>query len=463
MFLVSSTRRYHSNCILILMMSNLASLTPLNSRRHLSNGNEQGFSVSPRIVEIQLPLKITSREDLLAWSKYVTNLMATKMNFVTTNVKDTSLPGIRHDQRASFTDNSDSRLREIIKKSPDFHYPSRNTLEETQNSNDMVIAYPLPIGGMSFMKSKPQDPFTLSTTKIHAPVNHQAYLEPDTNFNMKNPIQQRQNNVVDNPETPTPQPPSNKYLPSPLKTTDTPEYQNEDAIKLSPNAIDDSNISDFKEPAKLANTKKTLIRRVKAFNDKFQELSPIAINNGLAERNLSHDSEPLLSFPFQAVITITKPDASTAMTTMSKIVKQPKTHLTAPIKNSPETFSRLEKNRTLANGSGQLGEKKEKSNSQKKKPREDNTKQQISTKRQSNLLGDLLRMLGVLRKLPKNSTEINVAAPVLSILKGTNSKVQVAFDDEVSHIKDKPDKHGNLITPIARFIYHHCFRLDQIK
>ncbi|XP_076276770.1 uncharacterized protein LOC143207324 [Lasioglossum baleicum] len=49
-----------------------------------------GFSSVPKILEIQLPLKIATKDDLVAWAKYVMGLMASRINITLTTVKDTT-------------------------------------------------------------------------------------------------------------------------------------------------------------------------------------------------------------------------------------------------------------------------------------------------------------------------------------------------------------------------------------
>lgn len=184
-------------------------------------------------------------------------------------------------------------------------------------------------------------------------------------------------------------------------------------------------------------------------------------------RNLSQINEPLLTFPFQAVITITKQSPTE---TTAKI--QQKDYLAVRDGDLSDVFPPyFEKNYTITNESGQVNvilddlivgtnkkkikkkneeeeednegkkeeeEEEEKENQQNireqkkknEKKKKGSAKQQKSNKRQPFVFGDLLRMLGVLRKLPKNTTEINVATPVLSILKGTNQqKIRVTLED----------------------------------
>ncbi|EGI70809.1 hypothetical protein G5I_00391 [Acromyrmex echinatior] len=439
MFLMLSRILSRSNCILILIIFNLASSAPLKSQRNSPFQNEQGFSASPKILEIQLPLKITSKEDLVAWSKYVMSLMASKINLPSIFKNSPSV-----ETRLPFTSNLGSKSKEIMKKASlnekrqGVNYPARRLKEPPlQRPDDKVVAYPLPIGAMQPTSSSSQDPSSLSTSNINGPTDFGQYMD----FNIGNPFQQSEIDTFGNFDAFL-QTPANTYLPLPPINI-AQSYQN---------AIN-KNISDFEEPAKLQTMRNSLNLHI--HNNELQQTLP-TVNNELTGLNLSHNIDvPLLTFPFQAVITIAK-ELPTA-TMISKM--QPKDY--TAIRDFPNEFlPYFENDYTFANNSERVnvvfndfvtetsetktegkvkkGKQKEEQkqqniNEQKKqnqKKMKSTNKQKSSIKRQSAILGDLLRMLGILRKLPKNSTEINVAKPVLSILKGTNTqKIQVAFEE----------------------------------
>lgn len=424
-----------SNCILILIIFNLASSAPLKPQKHLPFQSEQGFSTSPKILEIQLPLKISSKEDLVAWSKYVTSLIAPKINF-TSPLKNS--PSVEN--RVPFTSNSgNSKLKEMMKKAPlnekrqGLNYPARRLKEpHTQRADEKVVAYPLPMGAMKPTASSPQNSPSLSTSNFNGPTNFGQYMD----FNIGNLFQQSEIDTFGNFDFLL-QPPTNMYLPLSPRPIDT--------AKLYQNTVD-KNVSG--ESAKLQ--KNSLNLHIKADNNEFGQTLPIAVNNGLTGVNLSHTGEPLLTFPFQAVITISKDLPAAAM-----ISKQSKDY--TAIGGLPNEFlPYFEQNYTFTDESGQVnvfndfitdtsetktrtnvkkgkgGEKEQNIREQKKQSQKKmkSSKKQSFIKRQSSAFGDLLRMLGVLRKLPKNTTEISVATPVLPILKGTNSqKIQVAFEE----------------------------------
>lgn len=424
MFSMLSRILFRTNCILILVIFNLASSAPLTSRKNSPLQNE-GFSISPKIVEFQLPLKITSKEDLVAWSKYVSSLMATKINFTSILKNSSSV------EKLPFVNNLGSKLKEMMKKAPlnekrqGPNYPARRLKEpHMQRADDKVVAYPLPIGAMQATASRPQDPSNLPTSTINGPTDFGQYMD----FNIGNPFQQSEIDTFGNLDVFL-QPPANMYLPlPPRQPIDTPKsYQN---------AVD-KNASGFEESAKFQSMRNSLNLRIKAHDDELgAQALPIAVNNGLTGVNLSHIGEPLLTFPFQAVVTITK---ELPAATMKDYV----------IEEFPDEFLYFEKNYTPMNESGHVfndfitdtsetktqgnvkkAEEKKKSQNVQKKQKTNAAKQKSAIKRQSAVLGDLLRMLGILRKLPKNTTEINVATPVLSILKGTNTqKIQVAFEE----------------------------------
>ncbi|KAL6441604.1 hypothetical protein ACFW04_003620 [Cataglyphis niger] len=404
MLFVLSRILSRSNCILILIMSDLAVSAPLKSRKRSTSGSEQGFSASPRILEIQLPLKIASKQDLVAWSKYVMGLVASKVNFTSSGLKTHTLSA---EKRVSLADNSVTKSKETIKKAPfsekrqGFNYPARRLKgPHTQRGDEKVMAYPLSLGETKITTSNPQDPFSLPSSNLNGPTNF-ANSNVNFNANFENPFQQSE--------------------------IDT--FGNFDTLAQSP-----------------------YFPMSKAFDNELGQTLPIAINE--LTTNLSRLGEPLLTFPFQAVITINSqlPAATTILNT------QPKDYFAFRTRDPLSQFERdFEKNYTLTNESGQInvvfndsgtntnrkktnefGRKEEKEeeaeeqDEQKKKSEKKakSTKKQKSRKQQASVLSDLLRMLGILRKPPKNTTEINVATPVLSILKGTNpQKIQVTFDE----------------------------------
>lgn len=396
-------------------MSDLATSAPFKSRKRSLSENEQGFSASPRVLEIQLPLKITSKQDLVAWSKYVMSLVTSKINFTSTNLKDAQSA----EKRVSLTNNSAIRSKEMMKKAPfsekhqGFHYPARRLKgPHMQRGDEKVMAYPLPLGEMK-TASNPQDPIKLSSLDINGP-NNLANFNANFNTNFENPFQRSEIDA----------------------------FRNFDILTQSPAA--------------------TYLPISKAFNNEFGQTLPIT-NDDLIATNLSRLGEPLLTFPFQAVITV----ASQLPTTTAVLNTQPKDYFAFRTKDPLQEFSQFEKdferNYTLANEFGQNNvvfndltgtntntnrkktkeilrkeEKEEQPQEQdeEKKKTEKQTKDEKKQKsKRPSIFGDLLRMLGILRKLPKNTTEINVAPPVLSILKGTNAqKIQVTFD-EVSRLQ----------------------------
>ncbi|XP_070163002.1 uncharacterized protein [Polyergus mexicanus] len=391
-------------------MSDLVVSVPLKSRKRSISGSERGFSASPRVLEIQLPLKITSKQDIVAWSKYVMGLVASKVNFTSFGLKD----ALSSEKRVSLADNSATKSKEMTKKAPfsekrqGFDYPTRRLKgPHMRRGDEKVIAYPLSLGGTKTATSNPQDSFGFPSSDINGPTNF-ANSNVNFNANFENPFQQSEIGTFGNFDI-LAQPPSSPYLPM-----------------------------------------------SRAFDNELGQTLPIGASDELTA-NLSRLGEPLLTLPFQAVITITSqlPTATTVLNT------QPKDYFAFRPRDSLSQFEKdFVNNYTLTNESGQINvvfndpstntnrkktnesvrkeeqeEEAEEQDDQKKKSEKKTKsakKQERSRKRQSSVLGDLLRMLGVLRKLPKNTTEINVATPVLSILKGTNpQKIQVTFDETV--------------------------------
>lgn len=427
-------------------MSNLTNSAPLRSQKRLPNESEQGFSTSPRILEIQLPLKIASKEDLIAWSKYVMSLVTSKDNFTSTNAKDTSAVGTQHEKQVSLVSNSASKSKDPMKKGSltdkrlGLNYPARRLKgPHVQRPDDKVIAYPLPIGGMKNAMSKPPDSFSISSMingQIDQRINPQ--YEQYTNFNNNNLFQQSYTNTFGNLDVLAQQDisrPANMYLPVPTsKTPDVVKYQNS------------QNISNLENPKAKYQTSNSFDLRIKALNDEIGQPLPINVSNGLNKKNLSRGNEALLTFPFQALITITREiptDAKTSKTQSNFIVQA----------KDPNGFPPgFEKNYTVSNKAGQISvvfndvtdtnnkikdeEQVEEGEENENERETKNGKKRKSRKRQSTTFGDLLRTLGILRRPPKNTTEISVATPITSILKGTNSqKIQVAFEEVSKRIK----------------------------
>lgn len=411
MLFVLSRILSRSNCILILIISDLAVSAPFKSRKRSTSGSEQGFSASPRILEIQLPLKIASKQDLVAWSKYVMSLVASKVNFTSSGLKDAQSA----EKRVSLADNSVTKSKEVMKKTPfsekrqGFNYPARRLKgPHMQRGDEKVMAYPLSLGETKITTSNPQDPFSLPSSNINGATNF-ANSNVNFNANFENPFQQSEIDTFGNFGNMLAQSP---YFPM-----------------------------------------------SKAFDNELGQTLPIVINDELTT-NLSRLGEPLLTFPFQAVITI---NSQLPAATTSILNTQPKDYFAFRTRDPLSQFEKdFEKNYTLTNESGQINvvfndsgtntnrkktnefarkeeneEEEEDQDEQKKKSEKKakSTKKQKSRKQQSPILSDLLRMLGILRRPPKNTTEINVATPVLSILKGTNpQKIQVTFD-EVSRLR----------------------------
>ncbi|XP_043796503.1 uncharacterized protein LOC122716962 isoform X2 [Apis laboriosa] len=81
--------------LLLFVGANLVISMPAPSSRRSSElasddvaGGGEGFSNVPKILEIQLPLRIATKEDLVAWARYVMGLMASRINITLTTVKE---------------------------------------------------------------------------------------------------------------------------------------------------------------------------------------------------------------------------------------------------------------------------------------------------------------------------------------------------------------------------------------
>ena len=92
MFFLLSRRIPGPYTMLALIATNLVISTAAPLSKHLSedasNDARNGFSAVPKILEIQLPLKIATKDDLVAWARYVMGLMASRINITLTTVKE---------------------------------------------------------------------------------------------------------------------------------------------------------------------------------------------------------------------------------------------------------------------------------------------------------------------------------------------------------------------------------------
>lgn len=75
--------------LLLFIGANLVTSMPApSSRRSTEAVSGDGFSNVPKILEIQLPLRIATKEDLVAWARYAMGLMASRINITLTTVKE---------------------------------------------------------------------------------------------------------------------------------------------------------------------------------------------------------------------------------------------------------------------------------------------------------------------------------------------------------------------------------------
>lgn len=84
-----SSRRLFCPLLLLFTGANLVISMPAPPpSRRSSEDDEAGFSNVPKILEIQLPLRIATKEDLVAWARYVMGLTASRINITLTTVKE---------------------------------------------------------------------------------------------------------------------------------------------------------------------------------------------------------------------------------------------------------------------------------------------------------------------------------------------------------------------------------------
>ena len=102
------TRIPKSYTMLALIATNLVISMPAPPSKTLRSPDD-GFSSVPKILEIQLPLKIATKDDLVAWARYVMGLMASKINITLTTVKEAPLKTPVGNARAPAGSNAISR------------------------------------------------------------------------------------------------------------------------------------------------------------------------------------------------------------------------------------------------------------------------------------------------------------------------------------------------------------------
>ncbi|XP_017798442.1 PREDICTED: uncharacterized protein LOC108579389 [Habropoda laboriosa] len=88
MLLLLTRRVPTSYPVLALIATNLVISMPAPPFKRSPEDPPSGFSSVPKILEIQLPLKIATKDDLVAWAKYVMGLMASRINITLTTVKE---------------------------------------------------------------------------------------------------------------------------------------------------------------------------------------------------------------------------------------------------------------------------------------------------------------------------------------------------------------------------------------
>nr|XP_034171152.1 uncharacterized protein LOC117600193 isoform X1 [Osmia lignaria] len=161
MLFLLTRRLSRSYLIIILMATNLVISMPAPPiKRSPENVPElrNGFSNVPKILEIQLPLKIASKDDLVAWARYVMGLMASKINITLTTVKETPATTSGNTRAPEIMKNIDNTKQpQIVKDSVYRKSQSVNQMGGVRNlasiRNPENIRYAANVGNLGNMKN----------------------------------------------------------------------------------------------------------------------------------------------------------------------------------------------------------------------------------------------------------------------------------------------------------------------
>lgn len=355
--------------------------------------DEAGFAESPRVLEIQLPVKIATKEDLIAWAKYVMGLMASKINITLSSVKE---------ELSRTTDQN--RLKKPFKQQTSSQTSSRFT--------DIKSKEPL------------QPPPRLNSVK-----QNNNFLPQYPNFGTRNTYDLNDEEVIRNTNDVI-VPPAATYLPVPVTNPgiDSRYRQQEQSIG---NLFFDNLERNLTSNNFGLNTFHDDLSLKKFLNNPVELSSPIRFNNFTTlQRNLTDPILPLISVPFEAVITITREQSTESTIPPNKT----KNLLVIPKRDPPDEFPPyFERNYTLIDQDGQINVifddfvTRDNNNGSKKNVRQETEKEKDEKRRQPTMLGELLQLLQILRKNSQNDTNAKITTSISKIIKGMKpQKVQIA-------------------------------------
>ncbi|KOX70921.1 hypothetical protein WN51_03350 [Melipona quadrifasciata] len=383
---------------------------------------EDGFSSVPKILEIQLPLKIATKDDLVAWARYVMGLMASKINITLTTVKEapsknTPVGNARAPGSNAIHRHPDNARPSSLSgmRSPAFHSFNSgkpvNGVRQFANSKSFEGARE-PV----FVKSPVDSPNLLKTSEQQLFVPPFPEFGPAVSIDVEPTTVFRNTNVVS--------PPTRAYLPVPT-ISDNIKFPNDPFVTRYFFDGIERNVSNNFAADEITFTTQNPLSTV--FGDELP--APFKGVDFLSQQGNVSSVKPLLKVPFQAVITFTREEPAQTTTLRSEASKYFTIPTRDPLDQFPPYFDTS--NFTVTNESGQInvvfddgvevtentGAKKEGRKKQEKK-KDKSKKQKSETERRPSAISQLLRTFIAIRR--NNTPSTNLSPPPLNQQTSTN-------------------------------------------
>ncbi|KOC71300.1 hypothetical protein WH47_00057 [Habropoda laboriosa] len=396
MLLLLTRRVPTSYPVLALIATNLVISMPAPPFKRSPEDPPSGFSSVPKILEIQLPLKIATKDDLVAWAKYVMGLMASRINI--TNPSFKHFDGVKTSNGVQQFANS---------KTPENVRYAENVRNLGQTVNYDQGKIPANVRPLQSGIKEPIFKGTFDTTNSLKPGEQQLFVPQFPDFGPA--IEVKINDIFRN--TNAVSPPTRTYLPV-TTTTDSIKFPTDPfATRYFFDGVErnvSNNLGVFSSDVTFT-THSPL-----AFNDEIP-LPVKSIDLSPQQRNLTLTTpiQPLYKLPFEAVITFTREEPFET-TTLNNDRGQLFTVVPTrgPLEQFPPYFDR---NYTLTKESGQVNvvfddgtqvtqslnntrEERKKQGKQKDSSKRQQSKKQKSSKGQTSPIGQLLKTFVALRR-----------------------------------------------------------------
>nr|XP_003702305.1 PREDICTED: uncharacterized protein LOC100883356 [Megachile rotundata] len=399
--------------IMMLIVTNLVISMPAPPIKRSPENASAGFSTVPKILEIQLPLKIASKDDLVAWAKYVMGLMASRINITLTTIKDPNATGNTKAPDAAFDNTVQPQIMRDLQRNPQVNQMGvRNLMNMNQNvryaanvnnlnmknvelpatvrplengRRSEMIRVPVRHGNFPIVEKQFVSPH-FSTFAINGVTSNSLFKQTPSFTNLgffdttiPSPLEISANinlpkesfkNIFNSPKISEPQ-----YFVPPLPDPGLPDLKNNNLLPKNlslattpartylPVATTD-NIKNPNDPFVTRYFFDGVERKVPnnlAFfnlnasfttnNPIFNDKIPIPIRSVEPQRNSTVNVKPLLKVPFEAVITFTRENAGETTTWRSDRDK----YVLIPTRDPPDEFPPyFDTNYTLTNESGQI-------------------------------------------------------------------------------------------------------------